>query len=325
MLARADRATLIAAALDYDSAGFSDALLSLKPDLVIHTSGPFQGQDYRVARACIDAGAHYVDLADGRAFVVGVAELDEAAKRRDVLIVSGASTLPALSSAVIDSLTPRHGAPRSVRISIAPGQRTPRGLATLRAVMSYCGRPFRVLQEGVWSDAYGWQDIHRHRYPEIGARWLSRCDVPDLELFPARYPTLTTVRFDAALEISGLQWGFWLMAWVARAGIVRDWSRYAPVLKPVGDAFNVFGSDRGGMHMSMAFESVTGECASIEWNLVAEQGHGPEIPCIPAIVVARKLARGELTARGAMPCMGLMSLHEFTAAISHLNIRFGVS
>ena len=32
--------------------------------LVIHTAGPFQGVDYRVARECLRAGAHYLDLAD---------------------------------------------------------------------------------------------------------------------------------------------------------------------------------------------------------------------------------------------------------------------
>jgi saccharopine dehydrogenase-like NADP-dependent oxidoreductase len=35
-------------------------------DSVIHTAGPFQGQDYAVARSAIAAGANYIDLADGR-------------------------------------------------------------------------------------------------------------------------------------------------------------------------------------------------------------------------------------------------------------------
>jgi len=36
---------------------------------VIHCAGPFQSQDYRVALAAMAAGAHYLDLADGRQFV----------------------------------------------------------------------------------------------------------------------------------------------------------------------------------------------------------------------------------------------------------------
>ena len=43
-------------ALDIFSNDFPQQLKNLHPFLVIHTSGPFQGQDYRVPQACIDAG-----------------------------------------------------------------------------------------------------------------------------------------------------------------------------------------------------------------------------------------------------------------------------
>ncbi len=37
---------------------------------------------------------------------------------------------------------------------------------------------------------HGWQGLHRHRFPEIGYRWMSDVDVPDLDLFPQHYPEL---------------------------------------------------------------------------------------------------------------------------------------
>lgn len=49
----------------------------------------------------------------------------------------------------------------------------------------------------------------------------------------------------------------------------------------------------------------------IEWHLTADSNHGPEIPCIAAIQLTRKLARGEITARGAFPCMGFLTLSDF--------------
>lgn len=49
--------------------------------LLIHAAGPFQGQDHTVARACIDAGMDYINLADGRQFVVDFpAQLDAPAR-----------------------------------------------------------------------------------------------------------------------------------------------------------------------------------------------------------------------------------------------------
>src|SRR5689334_17418702 len=51
----------------------------IKPDILVHTSGPFQEQGYEVAEACIRNRVHYVDLADGRDFVTNIERLDEKA------------------------------------------------------------------------------------------------------------------------------------------------------------------------------------------------------------------------------------------------------
>lgn len=320
ILPAAVRARAECAALDHASPQFPGALAALKPDLVIHTSGPFQGASYSVAQAAINAGVHYIDLADAREFVAGISALDEAARAANVLVVSGASTLPALSAAVIDANLHEFQMLEAVEISIAPGQRTPRGEATVAAVLSYCGKPFKVLQDGRWLTAYGWMDLHHHCYPRFGCRWLARCDVPDLELFPGRYPALRTMRFDAALEITLLQLGFWMLAALTRWGPVRDWGVYAPLMLRMGRWCDWMGSDVGGMHVEMRGTDGDGKPKAVMWNLTARRGHGPEIPCIAAIVLARKLATGELDERGAMPCMGLMTLEDFGVAVAHLDI-----
>jgi hypothetical protein len=41
---------------------------------------------------------------------------------------------------------------------------------------------------------------------------------------------------------------------------------------------------------------------------------------MPAILLARKLARGELNRRGAMPCLDLISLDEYLGALEGLDI-----
>ena len=69
--------------------------------LVIHAAGPFQGAVYHVAEQCIKAGAHYLDLADAREFVAGIGLLDDDARRRRLLVASGVSSTPAITSAMI--------------------------------------------------------------------------------------------------------------------------------------------------------------------------------------------------------------------------------
>ena len=74
------------------------SLRTIRPNITIHTSGPFQTQGYHVANACIDVGSHYIDLADGRTFVGGIRELDQHAKGKGVLVISGASSVPCLTA-----------------------------------------------------------------------------------------------------------------------------------------------------------------------------------------------------------------------------------
>ena len=302
-------------ALDFTAHDLAERLRALRADAVVHACGPFQGQDYHVAQACIAAGAHYIDLADGRAFVAGIAALDAAARERGVLVASGASTLPALSSAVIDDYRAHFLRIDTIDISIAPGQRTPRGVATLEAVLSYCGKPFEVWEQGAWRTVYGWQDVHRYRYSDFGTRWLARCDVPDLQLFPARYAGVQRVRFDAGLELTLAQGAFWLLAAAVRMGLLNDASRLARRLQSWGKYFDWLGSGIGGMHVGISGRDHTGKAARVDWHLTARRGHGPEIPCLPTIVLARKLAAGTLHERGATPCMGLMTLAEFGHAV----------
>ena len=78
-------------ALDQNSPSFSACLGALNPNIVIHTVGPYQGQNYVVARACIEHGSHYIDLADGRQFVQGFDALREDALKKNLLLVTGAS------------------------------------------------------------------------------------------------------------------------------------------------------------------------------------------------------------------------------------------
>jgi len=142
------------ARLDHSEHDFPRALARLAPGLVIHCAGPFQSQDYRVALATLAAGAHYLDLADGRQFVARFSHhVQSAARAAQRIAISGAGSVPALSSAVIDSLIVRLAQIEEVQIAIAPGQRAPRGEATIAAVLGCAGRPFKWRSGGAWRDA----------------------------------------------------------------------------------------------------------------------------------------------------------------------------
>jgi hypothetical protein len=290
-------------------------------DLVIHTSGPFQGQDYQVARACIAAGVHYVDLADAREFVTGIAVLDASAKQAGVLVTSGASSVPALSGAVVDALGQNFDKIYGIDIGISPGNRTERGLATVRGILSYCGVPFQQWRQGRWQRSFGWQGLRHHTYSSpVGGRWLANCDVPDLQLFPQRYAGVDKVTFSAGLELPLLHFGIWLMAGLRRVGIAGNWSRHAVLLKTISDWFIGLGTDAGAMHVEVEGVGNDGVHKHRRWTLIAAQGDGPTIPTLAAAVLAGKLARNQIREWGACPCVGLLTLQDFLSSMSGLAI-----
>ncbi|MEO7403108.1 MAG: saccharopine dehydrogenase NADP-binding domain-containing protein [Burkholderiales bacterium] len=295
--------------LDAQSLGLATLLRTERAEFVIHTGGPFQHQAYHVAQACIAAGAHYVDLADARAFVCGIGALDATARAAGVAIVSGASTLPALSSAVIDALSSELTRVDAIRIGVSPANRTERGLATVRAGLSYCGRPIETWRNGARATTFGWSDLARYTYPApVGVRWHAAVDVPDTTLFPVRYAGVRDISARFGLELPILQFGMVAFSALGRIGLVRDWSRYARPLKWLGDCLIGFGSGNGGMHVEVDGLARDGSAITRRWVLVARDNHGPYVPTLAAAALVRQALEPGALRLGASPCVGLLSL-----------------
>ena len=327
------KATALSGTLPTDSAEpialdvtktLDEALKQTKPDIIIHTSGPFQGQSYHVAEAAIKHGAHYIDLADGRDFVEGIPALNKQACAQGLLVVSGASSVPCLSSCIIDHYLPEFTALTEVHYGISTAQITNRGHATTAAVLSYAGKPFETLAEGEVSIIYGWQNLHCETFTDLGKRWLGNCDIPDLALFPTRYPTLKTHRFYAGLELPFLHIGLWSLTWLVRMKLIKNLDTLTVKMLKASFWFDRFGSEESGFYMSLSGEGLEGEDKCIRFDLTAKSGDGPYIPCMPAILLTKKLAKDELTARGAMPCVGLITLDEYLSALEPLDITWRV-
>lgn len=317
--------------IDIFAEDFKEQLAAISPFLVIHTSGPFQGQDYRVPKACIECGAHYIDLADDRRFVCDIGELDNQAKEKGVLIVSGASSVPGLSSAVVDSYQNQFSAIESIALAIAPGNKAERGLATVEAILSYTGHPLNVFKEGRWQNVYGWMDSKVNDFGGfVGKRHLANVDVPDIELFPKRYSVSQQVSFQAGLEIPLLHLTMVGMAYLSKIGLVKNW---APLSKAIVSASNVFlplGSDKGAMEVRICGKDNDGNAKQVKWTLYAPKGNGPYIPTLSTIILARKLLssssdqtnQGTKLEAGAKPCVGLLQLSDFSASFDALALTF---
>lgn len=301
-----------------------ESLKTIKPDIVIHTSGPFQERGYDVAEACVRNKCHYIDLADGREFVANITKLDSAAKEAGVLVISGASSVPCLTAAIIDKYKNEFQTLESIDYAIATAQQTNAGLATTAAILGYAGKPFTTRIDGKAQTIYGWQNLTARKYPELGWRLLGNCDIPDLGLFPSRYPELKTIQFRAGLEVPLLHMGLWAMSWLVKIGLVKSLRSLAPVLHKIAPLFDIVGSDRSAFHMEMKGQDSNGKLKILTFYILTGSGHGPNIPCIPSIVLAQCLARGEITKAGAMPCLDIIDLESYLDAFKDFEIKWQI-
>ena len=301
------------------------ALEKLGPALVIDTVGPFQTRDRRLARVCVGLGIHYLDLADGREFVQSVGDLDAAAVAHDVLVVSGASTVPALSSAVIENLAAAFSEVEEIDIGIAPAYSGPKGLATIRSVLGYVGRTIPVWRQAKMGCARGWGDTTRHRYPPpVGRRNLSLIDVPDTSLIPPRYPGLRHLSIRAGHEVPLVHHALRFLGVLVRIGLIRNLAGHARMMQRMAGWFDGLGSNSGAMHVRLRGRS-HGCMQSRTWTLIAENGDGPRIPTLAAVLLAKKLLNvpgyAPMVLRGATPASNLLTLREFEREWRSLAIR----
>ncbi|MBY0580305.1 MAG: saccharopine dehydrogenase NADP-binding domain-containing protein [Rickettsiales bacterium] len=307
-----------AAVLDVNDR-LAEQLRILKPRVVVNVAGPFQNCDYTVALACIKENIHYIDLADGRDFVNEIVSLHSQAIKSDVLVVSGASTVPGLSSAVLEHYKSQFLKIDSLIYGISPGQQTSLGLATVKSILCYVGKPLKRCYNDE-KIRYGWQDLYRQEYPILGKRWMANCDIPDFDIFSNRYG-IEFLRFSAGVESHIVHLGIWFLSYLVRIGLLINLPKYANFLFNCSKLFQIFGTQNGGMHMLLQGKDLAGKPKELRWFIIAEKGDGPQIPCTPAIILAKKLINETVVEKGAMPCVGLITLEEYLEQLKDFSIK----
>lgn len=284
---------------------------------VVNAVGPFQAQNYSVAETCAGMGIHYIDLADARAHVDGITRLNRRAQQKNCLIVSGASSVPAVSAALVDMLAPEFDRISEIHTCISPGNKNPRGVATVRAILSYTGHSFRLKENGRWRYAFGWSESEKVVFPEpVGKRRVYLCDVPDLDIFPLRYGA-PTVTFRAGLELNLFNYGLAILGRARRWGWIKNLTGWAPGLISASQLFRGFGGVAGGMRVLVRGRKNEQEIQHTVF-LIARDANGPAIPCSPSVALIRKWVEHGVPDSGAVPCVGLLSWDEIKAElVSH--------
>jgi hypothetical protein len=133
----ADKYEVVPMGRDWSGARFQRAYA------VACTAGPFQQLDRAMVRAAVEAGAHWLDIADDERWffdLVDDRELDALARERGVAVIPGLSSLPAVSGALVRRL----GSPKHVDIKLFIGNRNAKGPAAIASAAASQGRVLKT-------------------------------------------------------------------------------------------------------------------------------------------------------------------------------------
>lgn len=306
-----------------DRAEITTAIHEHDPAIVVDASGPFQAMDYQVPQACIDAGVHYLDIADARTFVCGIGAIDAAAKLAGVCVISGGSSVPALSGAAVRHLVRDMTHVDAVEIAISASNRAAAGPAVAASILSQIGRPLQIWQGKRWARRFGWQGLSKLRFDVSGQvaikdRLVGLVDVPDLALLPDRLPGRPAVAFRAGTELGFQNLSLWLVAWLVRWGLVRNLTPCASWLQFLQRLTASAGTDRSAMVVRV-FGRVGAHKIERRWTLIANDGDGPEIPTLSIAPLIDRILNGSQPP-GACDAGECLTLADYQPAFNQLSI-----
>ena len=314
--------------LQVDRAQIAGVLEAEHPALVVDASGPFQdyGENgYQVVEACIAGRIPYLDFADAADFVFGISQFDAAARSAGVFVLSGVSSFPVLTAAVLREMAQTMDL-QVVDGGIAPSPYAGIGLNVMRAVVGYAGSPVKLRRNGQPGQGIGLAESRRFTVAVPGKLPLrnlhfSLVDVPDLQVLPPEHPGITDIWIGAGPVPEVLHRVLNLLAKArARFGL--------PSLVPLSRLFYTvlnlmkFGEHRGGMYVR-ARGVRDGAPQELSWHLLAEGDDGPYIPSMAIEAVIRKWLAGERPADGARPATHALELSDYHALFAGRSIHTG--
>jgi hypothetical protein len=304
--------------LAFDRDGDAAGIAATGADIVVDATGPFQAYGeapYRVVEACIAAGADYLDLADGADFVEGIGRFDDAAKARGVAVLSGVSSFPVLTAAVVRHLARGLAHVDGIEGGIAPSPYAGVGLNVIRAIVSYAGQEVRLTRDGAPAtgraliETRRWTIAPPSRLPLRSTRF-SLVDVPDLRLLPALWPGLSEIWVGAGPVPAILHRGLNALARLVRIGLI-------PTLRPLAPLFHAainrlrWGEHRGGMIVIVRGRDAAGQPVERSWHMLAEGDDGPLIPSMAAAAVILRRLQGLRPAFGAYAATEALELADY--------------
>ncbi|CAF1088269.1 unnamed protein product [Rotaria sordida] len=327
---RGSAATIRALHFDRDNSDIEKQLQFIQPDLIVDASGPFQSyakDPYRVIKACLTTSINYLDFADGSTFVQGVTQFNAQAKANNIYILSGVSTCPLLTAAVVRRLAKGLTRIHSIKGGIAPSPYADVGLNVIRAISSYSGQRVTLVRRGQLTFSYAMTETMRYTicppgHLPLSNRRFSLVDVPDLKILPDLWPNLDSIWIGAGTVPEILHRILNGLAWLVRWGLIPSLTPFASLFHWAMNLVR-WGEHRGGMFISIEGSDREGQKQERSWHLLAEGDAGPFIPSMGIEAIVRRILDGKKPASGARAATMDLELDDYERIFQNHTIYTG--
>jgi saccharopine dehydrogenase-like NADP-dependent oxidoreductase len=278
-------------------------------DVVLNTVGPFYLFGRPVLEAALEAGRHYVDIADDWEPTIEMLELDEAAQAKGVTAIVGIGASPGLSNLLaavahdqldtVDKLyTGWRGGSGIPKAPENPDDVHP--AAAIDHWIHNLAEPIRIWRDGGFQTAHALEELVIE-YPGIGPAPVWTCGHPEPITLPRYFPEIresVNVMFsrpgliEAARKVRDRVRSGELTVPQASKELILSPSRRGPAAGPVPDLPGVFAYAEGTKDGRRARVAV-----STNYMPDGEMG---EATCVPLAIAVGMLARGEIKRTGVL-------------------------
>jgi short subunit dehydrogenase-like uncharacterized protein len=253
---------------------------------VVHAAGPFATTAAPVADACLEAGVHYLDLSGEVSAVLAVAERDQAARARGVMLLPSVGFDAVATNCLAAHVAGRLRGACHLAIGIAGLELLSRGSA--RSSVRQLGRPLCVRRGGALAELPAGSlrrdfDYGRGPSASVGISWVDvvaawyATGIPDIEAYVEETSTL---RWLGAMNRG--------VGWAGQLPLVNEWMDWQAGLLPPGPS----DADRAGRHATVVAEVRDGAGRIARARLVTPEVYG--FSAETAVALVARVLGGDL-------------------------------
>jgi saccharopine dehydrogenase-like NADP-dependent oxidoreductase len=288
--------------------------------LVINAAGPFQNQPLVAPEFCASAGIHYIDINDDRHYHNEVLRQNAIAKRNGCLLVTGAASLPALASLLVDSLSQYFDKIDEIHVCAAVGNKVPVGRAGAYSLLLKIGTRARMKLGGRWGELPCWTKPVRLRFPgSLGKISTYIYDIPAIDHFSRHYGTREAT-FRMGLQLAFVNYGLALLGWLRRKGLLKQPARYARPLFLLSKWLKRFGGPDYALQVKVLG---TNGAQSVEHSATLFEPDSDGLGVTTSIVVAlvSQWLENGVPDSGAVSAIGVVDLESVKSQLIEHNVK----